>query len=120
MIIERIKKIARPGTKIPKPKSTEEYIIVRWGKSRGEEALVYQLPMKPTSKKPSEKRLTISAFKKGYEVLIHKGEISYSWFKKEFPNLEKDGSCNFTTLGGIFALLGEANYEHSGIYKRKQ
>lgn len=120
MIIKRIKRIARPGTKIPKPKSTEEYIIVRWGKSRGEEALVYQLPMKPTSKKPSEKRVTISAFKKAYEVLINEGEIRHSWFSKEFPNLKKDGSCNFTTLGGIFVLLGEATYEQRGIYKRKQ
>jgi hypothetical protein len=119
MIEERIKSKCPPGTIIPKPRSAGKYVITGWGKSRGEDALVYQLPMKPVSKNPSTKRIPVAAFERAYEELIRHGEISRTWFKKEFPNLTKDGACNFTTLGGIFILLGEAVYESKGLYKKK-
>jgi len=118
-ILERIKKATPPGTKIPKPESDESYIVVGWGTSRGEEALVYELPVKPTSMKASQKRIHASAFRFADEVLKTTDEITRSWFAANFPELERDGSCNFTTLGGIFELLGLAVYEGRGVYRRR-
>lgn len=118
MILNRIKKATKPGTQIPKPRSTEIYTVVRWGKSRGEEALVYQIPAKHGTIKPSEKRVTVSAFRKAFDILQKSGKITRSWFAQEFPKLESDGSCNFTTLGGVFVLIGEAWYARPGEYEK--
>lgn len=118
MILQRIKAVAKPGTRIPKPRSTEIYTVVGWGQSRGEEALVYRLPTKAGTKKSSRKRITASAFVAGFEVLRKSGELTREWFARNFPTLEGDGSCNFTTLGGILELLGEAQYAGPGVYKK--
>ena len=120
MVIERIKAKCPPGTVIPKPQSADKYVIKGWGKSRGEDAIVYQLPMKPYSKKASTKRIPVSAFMRTFDKLTNNGEISRTWFRKEFPDLDKDGSCNFTTIGGIFILLGEAVYMGEGFYESKK
>jgi hypothetical protein len=116
-IIGRIKAVLPPGARIPKPQSYENYQVVRWDSSRGEEALVYRLPIRPGTKKPSEKRIPASAFITAYEVLQQTGKITRDWFRNNFPKLEADGTCNFTAIGGIFELLGEAFYAEPGIYR---
>lgn len=118
-ILERIKKATPPGTKIPKPESDESYVVIGWGISRGEDALVYELPMKPTSRRASQKRIPASAFRCAHEVLQATDEITRIWFATNYPELERDGSCNFTTLGGVFELLGEAVYAGRGVYQRR-
>jgi len=118
MIIERIKSDVRPGTIIPKPQSAREYRVVGWGQSRGEDALVYSIPTRLSRTKPSKKRIKISDFKAAYDVLVKTGEFTYSWFEDTLPDCAKDGSCNFTTIGGIFELLGEAQYGERGVYRR--
>jgi hypothetical protein len=117
MILNRVKAIAVPSMRIPKPQSTQAYEVVGWRMSRGEEAVVYRIPMQPGTRKASEKRIQASAFVRAFEVLTDAGEITRSWFKREFPELQADGTCNFTTLGGIFELLGEARYVRPGIYR---
>jgi len=118
MILQRIRAAAKPATQIPKPQSTDIYTVVGWGQSRGEKALVYRLPTKSGTKKASEKRITESAFVAGFEVLQKSGELTREWFKRNFPALERDGGCNFTTLGGILELIGEAQYAGPGVYKK--
>jgi hypothetical protein len=118
MIIPRIKRVIRPGTKIPKPQTRRAYVVIGWGMSRGEEALVYELPTRPGTKRSSRKRIPSSAFEETYRILVDTGEITRDWFVSHYPKLDADGSCNFTTLGGIFVLLEEAVYERPGVYKR--
>ena len=118
-IIPRIKKAIRPGAKIPKPLSRHAYVVKRWGMSRGEEALVYELPTRPGTKRASQKRIPSSAFEQAYNVLTTTGELTREWFVNHYPKLDADGSCNFTTLGGVFELLGVAKYERPGIYRRR-
>jgi len=118
MIIERIKSDIRPGTIIPKPQSAREYRVVGWGQSRGEDALVYSIPTRSSGRKPSTKRIKISDFQAAYDVLVKTGGFTHSWFEENLPDCAKDGSCNFTTIGGIFELLGEAQYGHRGAYRR--
>jgi len=118
MIFELIKRTMLPGTRIPKPRSKETYRFVRWGFSRGEEALVYQIPAKPGTKKLSTKRIPRSVFEEAYETLLNKGEITKVWFANAFPKVDADGSCNFTTLGGIFQILNLAEWAGEGVYRR--
>lgn len=119
MILSRIKRVVTPGTRIPKPQSPRTYVVKGWGNSRGEEALVYQLPAKLGTKRRSEKRIRASAFEDAYKVLKSQGEITHGWFAQQYPDLEADGACNFTTLGGVLELLGEAEYAGPGVYRKR-
>ena len=79
---------------------------------------MYSIPTRLSGGKASKKRIKISDFKAAYDVLVKTGEFTYSWFKDNLPDCAKDGSCNFTTIGGIFELLGEAQYADRGVYLR--
>jgi hypothetical protein len=46
------------------------------------------------------------------------GEFTRRWFKSEMRACDNVGGCNFTTIGGIFQLLGIAEYQR-GKYIRK-
>ena len=47
------------------------------------------------------------------------GEFSSQWFKRAMADCYKEGSCNFTIIGGVFALLGNAEYFERGRYTRR-
>ncbi len=53
-----------------------------------------------------------------YKRIFAFGELTTEWFKTTFPKEYKDRPCNFTTIGGVFILLGIAVYKNSGIYKK--
>lgn len=92
-------------------------MIVGWGTSRGEEALIYELPRGQASKKASQKRIPTSVFSCAFDTLVRTGQITRPRFRATFPEHEADGSCNFTTLGGIFVLLGDVCYAERGVYR---
>jgi hypothetical protein len=116
MLISRIKAVATPGTRIPKPKSNGIYVVLGWTVSRGEEALVYRIPKRPGTKRASQKRIPVSAFEEAFAELTKSGTLTRRWFRASFPVLDHDGGCNFTTIGGVFELLGEARFVQSGVY----
>jgi hypothetical protein len=118
MVIDRVFKIAPPGAVIPKPFATRQFHVVRMGKRRRERALIYSIPNKKRPRYPYEKGVTASEFKKAYDQLITTGQLTRSWFKKKFPACEAEGPCNFTTVGGLFILLGKAMYVTRGVYHR--
>lgn len=93
-------------------------MVVGWGRSRGEDALVYRLPPKPNTKKASTKRIPSSVFDAAEKEFQRTGQITRPWFQKNFPAVDADGDCNFTTLGGVFELLGQAVYASPGVYKK--
>jgi hypothetical protein len=119
MIIENIKTNVPPGTIIPKPRSREVYLVIGWKTNKsGEEVLEYSIPARSDTMKRSTKRIPSSVFREAYEVLCDKGEITKDWLASTFPKVDACGGCNFTTLGGIFQLLGLAEWEKPGVYRR--
>jgi len=47
---------------------------------------------------------------------LETGSLTRTWFVEHYPKLEKDGTCNFTTVGGVLQLLGLARYSGPGEY----
>ncbi len=115
-IIREIERVALPGIVIPKP-DTKMQKIKGWGHSRGERALVYTIPNKKDNTKLSSKRVKESDFRKTHDQLIKNGTFTKQWFAENLPECSKDGDCNFTTIGGIFVLLGVAEYAEPGVYR---
>ena len=115
-ILELIEQTATPGTVIPKPEARGDFIVKRWGRRRGERALVYTIPNHNDEKRPHEKGITESEWVKAYDRLTEAGEITRKWFRCAMADCNAEGSCNFTTIGGIFELLGVASYAQRGTY----
>ena len=117
MIVERIRKSISSGIVIPKPEAQGDFVVKAWGRRRGESALVYSIPNHGSPRKPHEKGITESEFERAFEELRSSGELTRSWFNENLPACAKEGSCNYTTIGGIFQLLGEAAYATRGVYE---
>ena len=116
MIVDQLARI-EPGTVIPKPRAKGEFVVKGWGSRRGERALIYKIPNNKNPDRPYEKGVTVSELKQAYEKVVNSGEFSSRWFKENMTECSKEGSCNFTTIGGIFELLGIAVYD-CGTYVR--
>jgi hypothetical protein len=107
-----------PGTVIPKPEAKEQFTVKGWGKRNGETALIYFIPNHGHPRKPYEKGITATEWDQAYHRLLTTGEFTRAWFNTHMPRCSKEGACNFTTIGGIFSLLGVAAYESRGVYRR--
>lgn len=112
-IVARIRKHVHAGTDIPKPYTDEPHRVKGWGKRRKESALIYRIPNHKNPMKPHEKGITESEWRVAWERLFKAGQFSRNWFELNMPACNKEGGCNFTTIGGIFVLLGDATYEVS-------
>lgn len=119
MIVEIIKKEISPGVEIPKPNPNGRFLVKGWGRRREEDALVYTIPNHKNPTKPYEKGITASEFETAYKQLRASGELTRHWFDVHLPSCAKEGSCNFTTVGGIFDVLGEAKYVGNGLYRHQ-
>jgi hypothetical protein len=113
MIVIRIRRLIKHTTYIPKPATKSR--VKGWGVRRGEAALIYFIPIKKHPDRPSEKGVTESEFEQAYQQIIENGEFSRKWFDQNMQACSKEGGCNFTTIGGIFKLLGIADYKR-GLY----
>lgn len=111
MIIEQIRRIALPGTVIPKPDAKADFKVKGWGRRRGECALIYFVPNHENPRSPYENGITESEWEQAYQQIIKNGEFSRRWFEQNMEACNDEGGCNFTTIGGIFELLGIAYYE---------
>ena len=117
MIINRVREKIISGMVIPKPDAKADFIIKGWGKRRSSIALIYLIPNHNKPENPYQKGITEQEFEDAYTNLIVSGEFTREWFNKNLIKCSKEGSCNFTTIGGIFELLGVAKYSDRGIYK---
>jgi len=115
-ILAKIEREVTPGTVIPKPQGRADFIVKAWGVRRGERALIYTIPNHKTPTKPYQKGITVSEWLQAFEHLTDAGDFSRSWFERSMPACAKEGGCNFTTIGGIFELLGHAAYDR-GTYR---
>jgi len=118
MVFDEILRITSKGTVVPKPRARGEYIIKRLGKRRGERALIYTIPSHKNPQKPYEKGVTVSEIQQAYAQLSASGTFTRQWFEKNLSECNAEGGCNFTTIGGLFVLLGEAAYEGAGTYRQ--
>lgn len=109
------------GTVIPKPESEKDFTVKGVGMRRGEEALIYRIPTNNLEKYPHvhEKGVTFTEFYRAYTVLQETSQFTRKWFNENLSECAKEGDCNFTTIGGIFELLGIAAYSKPGTYMRK-
>jgi len=119
MIIEAIRQHVLPDTEIPKPDAQGRFLVKGWGRRRDESALIYKIPNHNNPSKPYEKGITVSDFESSYRQLKTSGELTRQWFNEHVPDCAYEGTCNFTTVGGIFELLGYAEYLGNGVYSFK-
>ena len=118
-ILAEIERGIVPGTKISKPQARADFIVKKvWGTRRGERALIYTIPNHKTPTKPYQKGVTVSEWVQAFEHLTNAGDFSRSWFEQSMPACAKEGGCNFTTIGGIFEVLGHATYDR-GMYRTR-
>jgi hypothetical protein len=114
-IVQRITNTVQAGTVIPKPEATECFLVKGWGSRRGETALVHSIPNKRGGRR-YEKGVTIAELQDAYAELCKNGQFTRIWFASALPECAKEGSCNFTTIGGLFVIIGEAIYLKRGTY----
>ena len=115
-VIDRIETECPPRTVIPKPDTDREYRVLGWGVRRGERALVYTIPNRRNPLRPYTKGVTISDWEQAYGQLMSNGSLEYSWFRSKMAACCKSAPCNFTTIGGVFVLLGIAVRQGRGVY----
>ena len=116
-ILELIEKKVSPGTVIPKPEARGDFVVKGWGRRRGERALVYTIPNHRNPSSPYEKGITESEWGMAFHRLSLTGEFTREWFSNTMTRCNNEGSCNFTTIGGIFEYLGIARYADRGTYR---
>ncbi|NTU44156.1 MAG: hypothetical protein HGA99_01360 [Chlorobiaceae bacterium] len=104
------------GTIIPKPAAKAPFLVKGWGIRREEQALIYKIPNHKKPEKPYEKGITVSEFEKAYQEIQRTGFFTRKWFDRTLSKCSQEGGCNFTTIGGIFQLLGIATYSKRGVY----
>jgi hypothetical protein len=117
IILVLLEEKVAPGTVIPKPQAHADFVVKGWGKRRGERALIFSIPNHSKPSTPHEIGVTSSEWEKAFEYLMSSGEFSRKWFDRYLTACAKEGSCNFTTIGGIFELLGHAKYYDRGVYR---
>ena len=116
-ILHKIETMVTPGTVIPKPNARADYVVKRWGRRRGERALIYAIPNHKHPDDPYEKGITEREFIKAFNHLDETGSFSRSWFESNLIRCQTEGDCNFTSIGGIFEILGYAKHS-KGTYRK--
>ncbi|WP_338845376.1 hypothetical protein V8J88_16815 [Massilia sp. W12] len=115
-IVERIRQDIPLGVVIPKPEAKSDFKVKAWGKRRGEKALVYWIPNHKNPGQPYAKGVTESEFRQAFAELSGSGVLTREWVNEHLPACAKEGGCNFTTIGGVFVLLGLAKYAKKATY----
>lgn len=113
MIFGKIRAIAA-GTALP----GTSYTVKGLGKRHGARALIYRIPNRSAPGTHYEKGITEANFERAYARLVAAGGITRRWFNANLTACAKDGPCNFTAMGQVFVLLGEAVAARGGFTRR--
>ena len=65
----------------------------------------------------SGKIVSKAEFREAYQRLLDNHNFTKLWYIDNFPIKAKNSGCNYTTIGGIFILLGIANHIRNGRYQ---
>lgn len=117
-ILDLIERRIRPGTVIPKPKARGEFVVKGWGWRRDERALIYLVPNHKNPSRPYQKGITVSEWKMASAQLSRTGVFTRKWFRESLAGRHGEETCNFTSIGGIFEMLGIARYAGPGAYRK--
>jgi len=107
------------GTLIPKPEAVTEFRIKGWVDSPDGGALAYIIPSHADPHRPRSKTVSARRFKLSFARLMTTGELTRSCFKTTQTKKTDEGGCNFTTVGGLFCLLGFAEHAGKAAYRRR-
>lgn len=118
-IVQEIMAKVAVNTVIPKPEARADFLVKGWGKRRNEPALVYKIPNHKNPNKPHEKGITVSEWRQAYQQICDGEDFDRQWFNENMSNCASEGGCNFTTIGGIFQLLGLVDYQRGAYTPRK-
>lgn len=118
-IVQELKGKVTTGAIIPKPDAKADFIVKGWGTRRREEALIYRIPNHKNADKPYEKGINVSEWRKAYRRISGGEDFDKDWFSRNMSACAEEGDCNFTTIGGIFQMLGLVDYER-GVYKSRK
>jgi hypothetical protein len=106
------------GTIIPKPSGTSEFRVKGIGMRSREDALVYRVPNRQNPSQPHEKGITMSEFQAAYIKIASDGVFTKVRFDQNLMRCSREGSCNFTTIGGLLCEFGVAAYDARGTYRK--
>ncbi len=107
-VIDRIVDEIAVGKKIPKPRGNTTFEGVGATRS-GERSVRYKI------NGTSVKSVTESQLDSAFAQLHASGELTRPWFNDAFPVAARQ-TCHFTTIGGLFVLLGVAERSQPGVY----
>lgn len=107
------------GTVIPKPEAVSEFRINGWVDSTDGEALAYIIPSHAVPPRAHSKTVSTRRIKLSFARLMTTGELTRSYFRTTGAKNTDEGGCNFTTVGGLFCLLGFAEYAGNAAYRRR-
>jgi hypothetical protein len=119
MLLDRILAELAPGTKIPKPAAQGTFKVKGEGTAYGERAILYTIPNRKNPDRPRQKGVTATQLEQAYGQLLRTGELTRAWWNENVRLSDAEGGCNFTTVGGLLTLLGEAEYASVGVYRRR-
>lgn len=60
----------------------------------------------------------MSEFQAAYLQLVSAGVLTKVWFDQNLVRCSREGSCNFTTVGGLLCEFGVAAYDGRGTYRK--
>jgi hypothetical protein len=119
MLEARIKAVATSGTVIPKPQAQAPFRVKGDGIRRGRRALVYTIPNHGNPAKPHEKGVTYVELEEDLRTATTGRNVDQRLASTASSWLYAEGSCDFTTVGGLFVLLGKAEYAGPGSYIKR-
>lgn len=118
MLEKRIRAIAPPGTVTPKPVNRMLFRVVGDSMRREQPALIHSIPNLRNPGRPYRKGITWLELERAYAQLRKTGALTTEWFRRSLAACYREEPCNFTTVGGLLELLGEAVYAGRGVYVR--
>lgn len=121
MTLEALKKVIydlyNNKTRIPKPEGGF-VTIVKIGETKiagiSYEAFQYEM----NDKESYRKYISFISFFESYNKLETTGSFNREWYKNQFSDEYKGRPCNVTTIGGIFMVMGIAEYRNMEYVKR--
>lgn len=112
---DAVVELYKNNTPIPKPNTSARILKVAVANIHGEEKDSFYYSIGSSKKKP----VPFDTLYAAYQRLTETGTFSRAWYKETFPVEVADCPCNFTTIGGVFIVLGFAEYMENGVYRRK-
>ena len=103
------------NTVIPKPHTNTRILKIAVTNINGEDKDGFSYSVGISE----EKAVPFDTLYAAYQRLIGTGILLRAWYNETFPKEAANRPCNFTTIGGVFVVLGFAEHMGNGVYRRK-